>query len=112
MIVLSLLPLSALLVLCFIGWTLRKHDANSGFIGSDYVGTVTASTGYEIGLGESLVTISRRSSSSVLWWWNQETELSGKVGITADVTDKLVSTVTSFITNDDDAGYGSSRCEV
>ena len=86
-------------------------EANSGFIGSDYVGTVTdLHIGYEDALGESASYYIQGGPAIVSPdGGDQDTELSGKIGISADVTDKLgVYGELSFITNgSNDAGYGS-----
>lgn len=86
-------------------------EANSGFVGSDYVATVTdIHVGYEGALttqsdwyiqgGPAIVSIDG---------YDQETELSGKVGINVSVTDKLgVYGEFAFLTDgNEDANYGS-----
>ena len=86
-------------------------EANSGFVGSDYGGTVTdIHVGYESSLtsksdwyiqgGPAIVAIDGE---------DQETELSGKVGINVSVTDKLgVYGEVAFLTDgDEDANYGT-----
>ena len=86
-------------------------EANSGFIGSNYVGTVTDfHVGYEDALGEAASYYIQGGPAIVAPdGGDQDTELSGKIGISADVTDKLgVYGELSFITDgSDDAGYGS-----
>ena len=80
-------------------------EANSGFIGSDYVGTATdAHVGIEGGglyvqAGPALLSPDGGET---------EVELSGKAGGSVDVTDALsVYGEVSFITGDDDNGYGT-----
>ena len=86
-------------------------EANSGFVGSDYSGTITDlhvgfdgalgdKAGYYIQGGPAVVAIDGE---------DQETELSGKVGLTAQASDKLgVYGEISVLTNgDDDANYGT-----
>ena len=85
-------------------------ETNAGWSGSDYVGAATdlhiglegytGNVGYYIQGGPAIVAPDGG---------DQDTELSGKIGLSADVTDKLgVYGELSFITNgSDDAGYGS-----
>ena len=85
-------------------------EANSGFTGSDYEGTVTeAHVGYDGPLGESAGYYVQAGPA----WVSEDgepvdTELSGKVGIGVDLSESVnVYGELAFITTDDDNGYGT-----
>ena len=86
-------------------------EANSGFVGSDYLGTVTdIHVGYEGSLNSQSDWYIQGGPAVVsIDGGDEDTELSGKVGINVSVTDKLgVYGEVSFLTNgDEDANYGS-----
>jgi|TARA_B100000902_G_scaffold82458_1_gene87047 hypothetical protein len=85
-------------------------EANSGFTGSDYNSTVTDfhvgyegpvgdNAGYYVQAGPALVSVDGAET---------DTELSGKAGIGVDVSENVnVYGEVSFITADDDNGYGT-----
>jgi len=80
-------------------------EANSGFIGSDYVGTATdvhvgvEGAGWYVQAGPALLSPDGDDT---------EVELSGKAGGSVGLTDALsVYGEVSFITGDDDNGYGT-----
>ena len=86
-------------------------EANSGFVGSDYSGTVTdlhvgyegdigSSAGYYVQAGPAIVAIDGEGT---------ETEFSGKAGLGVDVSDAVnVYGEVSFLTDgDNDNGYGT-----
>ena len=85
-------------------------EANSGWTGSDYSGTTTdAHVGYEGTLGESASWYVQGGASVVAPdGGDADTVPSGKAGIGVAVTDALgVYGEVSFITGDDDTGYGT-----
>ena len=85
-------------------------EANSGFTGSDYDGTVTEThVGYEGDLGETAGWYIQAGPAFVAADGEAvETELSGKVGVGVDVTESInVYGEVSFITDEDDNGYGT-----
>ena len=86
-------------------------EANSGFVGSDFSGTVTdLHVGYEGDLGESAGYYVQGGPAIVaIDGEDQETEFSGKVGVTADVSDNVgIYGEVAFLTNgDEDANYGT-----
>lgn len=85
-------------------------EANSGFTGSEYNGTVTEThVGYEGGLGENAGYYVQAGPAFVAADGEDvETELSGKAGIGVDVTERVnVYGEISFITDEDDNGYGT-----
>ena len=86
-------------------------EANSGFVGSDYSGTITdLHVGYEGNLGDSAGYYIQGGPAFVaIDGLDQETELSGKVGLTAQASQKLgVYGEIAILTNgDDDANYGT-----
>jgi len=86
-------------------------ESNSGFVGSDYSGTVTdLHVGYEDSLGESAAWYLQAGPAIVaIDGEDTETELSGKVGIGTDITENLnLYGEVAFITDgSDDANYGT-----
>ena len=85
-------------------------EANSGFTGSDYSGTVTEThVGYEGDLGESAGYYVQAGPAFVAAdGQDLDTELSGKAGVGVDVTENVnVYGEISFITGEDDNGYGT-----
>ena len=87
-------------------------EANSGFTGTDYEGTVTEThVGYEGPLGEKAGYYVQAGPAFVSPdGGDASTELSGKAGIGVDVTENInVYGEVSFITVDgsDDNGYGT-----
>jgi hypothetical protein len=85
-------------------------EANSGFVGSDYQGTVTdAHVGYEGPLGESAAWYIQGGPALVSPDGAEtEVEFSGKGGASVALTDALsLYGEVSFITGDDDTGYGT-----
>ena len=85
-------------------------ENNTGFTGSDYDGTVTEThVGYESGLGESAAWYIQAGPAFVAADGEDlETEISGKVGVGADVSDNVnVYGEVGFITGEDDNGYGT-----
>ena len=85
-------------------------EANSGFTGSDYSGTVTEThVGYEGDLGESAGYYVQAGPALVAADGEDlNTELSGKAGVGVDVTDNVnIYGEISFITDDNDNGYGT-----
>jgi hypothetical protein len=85
-------------------------EANSGFVGSDYSGTVTDfAVGYEGDLGESSAWYIQGGPALVSPdGAESEVEFSGKGGASVSLTDALsVYGEISFITGDDDTGYGT-----
>ena len=85
-------------------------EANSGFTGSEYNGTVTEThvgyegplgdnAGYYVQAGPALVSVDGEDTN---------TELSGKAGIGVDVSENVnVYGEISFLTADDDNNYGT-----
>ena len=87
-------------------------ENNAGFVGSDYSGATTefhvgyegdlgSDAGYYVQAGPALVSVDGEDTT---------TELSGKVGVTADLTERLSAYgEVAFITIDgnDDNGYGT-----
>ena len=85
-------------------------EANSGWVGSDYSGTVTeahvgyegelsSTAGYYVQAGPAFVSPDGDAT---------ETELSGKAGVGVDVAENVnIYAEISFITSDDDNGYGT-----
>ena len=85
-------------------------EANSGFTGSDYNGTVTEThLGYEGDLGESAGYYVQAGPAFVAAdGESTETELSGKAGVAVGVTESVeIYGEISFITDEDDNGYGT-----
>ena len=85
-------------------------EANSGFVGSDYSGTVTEThIGYEGDLGESAGYYVQTGPAFVAADGEDlNTELSGKAGVGIDITENVeVYGEISFITGEDDNGYGT-----
>ena len=85
-------------------------EANSGFTGSDYNGTVTEThVGYEGDLGESAGYYVQAGPAFVAAdGESTETELSGKAGVAVGVTESVeIYGEISFITDEADNGYGT-----
>ena len=85
-------------------------EANSGFVGTDYAGTATdLHVGYEGALGESAGYYVQAGPTIVSPdGGDADTEFSGKAGLGYDLTDALnVYGEVSFITGEDDNGYGT-----
>lgn len=85
-------------------------ENNAGFTGSDFDGSVTElHVGYEGDLGESAAYYVQAGPAFVSPDGEEtETELSGKAGVGVDLTEQLeVYGEVSFITGDDDNGYGT-----
>ena len=85
-------------------------EANSGFVGSDYEGTVIEThVGYEGDLGESAGYYIQAGPAFVSEdGGDNDTELSGKAGITVAATERVdIYGEISFITADGDNGYGT-----
>ena len=85
-------------------------EANSGWAGSDYEGTVTElHVGYEGELGESAGWYAQAGPAIVSPDGEESsTEFSGKVGVGVELTERLEAYgEISFITGDDDTGYGT-----
>ena len=85
-------------------------EANSGWVGSDYEGTVTeAHVGYEGALGESAGWYIQAGPALVSPDGEEtETEFSGKTGASVALSESLSAYgEISFITGDDDNGYGT-----
>jgi hypothetical protein len=85
-------------------------EANSGFVGSDYQGTVTdAHVGYEGPLGETAGWYIQGGPALVSPDGAEtEVEFSGKGGASVSLTDALsLYGEVSFITGDNDTGYGT-----
>lgn len=85
-------------------------EANSGFTGSDYDGTVTEThLGYEGDLGESAGYYVQAGPAFVSPDGEDlNTELSGKAGVSVGVTESVeIYGEISFITDEDDNGYGT-----
>ena len=85
-------------------------EANSGFVGSDYSGTVTEThVGYEGDLGESAGYYVQAGPALVNVDGEElNTELSGKAGVSVAVTERVdVYGEISFITDEADNGYGT-----
>ena len=85
-------------------------EANSGFTGSDYSGTVTEThVGYEGDLGDSAGYYVQTGPAFVAADGEDlNTELSGKAGVGVDVTENVnLYGEISFITGEDDNGYGT-----
>ena len=85
-------------------------EANSGFTGSDYSGTVTEThVGYEGDLGDSAGYYVQTGPAFVAADGEDlNTELSGKAGVGVDVTENVnIYGEVSFITGEDDNGYGT-----
>jgi outer membrane autotransporter protein len=84
-------------------------EANSGWVGSDYSGTVIDNhVGYEGALGESSSWYVQGGPAIVaVDGEDSELELSGKAGLGVDLTESLSAYgEVSFLTGDDDNGYG------
>lgn len=85
-------------------------EANSGFTGSDYEGTTTeAHVGYEGDLGSNAGYYVQAGPAFVSEDGGEtDTELSGKAGVSLAVSDAVeVYGEISFITDEDDNGYGT-----
>ena len=86
-------------------------EANSGFVGSDYGGTITdLHVGYEGDVGKSASYYVQGGPAIVaIDGEDQETEFSGKVGLGASVSERVsVYGEISFLTDgEDDANYGT-----
>ena len=85
-------------------------EANSGFTGSDYDGSVIEThVGYEGALGDNAGWYVQTGPAFVSEdGGDNETELSGKAGIGVELTESLeVYGEVSFITDEDDNGYGT-----
>ena len=85
-------------------------EANSGFTGSDYTGTVTEThVGYEGDLGENAGYYVQAGPAFVSEDGGEtDTELSGKAGVSVAVTERVeVYGEISFITDEDANGYGT-----
>ena len=85
-------------------------EANSGWAGSDYSGTVTdAHVGYEGALGDSAAWYIQGGPALVAIDGEEtETEFSGKTGASVALTESLSAYgEVSFITGDDDNSYGT-----
>ena len=85
-------------------------EANSGFVGSDYEGTVTEThVGYEGDLGENAGYYVQAGPAFVSEdGEGTDTELSGKAGVSVAVTESVeIYGEISFITDEDDNGYGT-----
>jgi hypothetical protein len=85
-------------------------EANSGFVGSDYQGTVTdAHVGFESPIGESSAWYIQGGPAIVSPDGEEtEVEFSAKVGASAGLTESLsLYGELSMITGEDDNGYGT-----
>ena len=87
-------------------------EANSGFVGSDYAGTITdIHVGYEDSVGESASFYVQAGPAvvSIDGAESNETEFSGKTGIGVDVSKSInVYGEISFLTNgEEDNNYGT-----
>ena len=85
-------------------------ESNSGFTGSDFTGAVTEThVGYDGSIGERSSFYVQAGPAFVAEDGEAtETELSGKAGIGVDVTESInVYGEVSFITDEDDNGYGT-----
>jgi len=85
-------------------------EANSGFVGSDYVGTVTdVHVGYEGDLSESASWYIQGGPALVaIDGEDLETEFSGRLGAEVAVTEKLdLYGEFTLLTGDDDTLYGT-----
>ena len=85
-------------------------EANSGFVGTDYEGTVIEShVGYEGDLGESAGYYVQVGPAFVSEdGGDTDTELSGKAGVSVAVSERVeVYGEISFITDDGDDSYGT-----
>ena len=86
-------------------------ESNSGFVGSDYSGTVTdLHVGYEDSLGESAAWYIQAGPAIVaIDGEDTETELSGKVGIGTDITENLnlYGEISLLTDGDEDNNYGT-----
>ena len=85
-------------------------EANTGWVGSDYEGTVIEShVGYEGDLGENAGYYIQAGPAFIAEdGESTDTELSGKVGVSADVSERVeVYAELSFITDEDANGYGT-----
>jgi len=85
-------------------------EANSGWVGSDYAGTVTeAHVGYNGELGEDASWYVQGGPALVAPDGDDtEAEFSGKAGAAIALSDALSAYgEVSFITGDDDTGYGT-----
>lgn len=86
-------------------------EANSGFVGSDYAGTITdLHVGYEGALGESAAWYVQGGPAIVSPdGGDTDTEFSGKAGLSAGLTERLSAYgEVSFLTQDSaDTNYGT-----
>ncbi len=85
-------------------------EANSGFVGSDYSGTVTDfHVGFEGDLGENAGWYVQGGPAVVaIDGVDSETEFSGKTGASISLTESLSAYgEVSFITGEDDNNYGT-----
>ena len=85
-------------------------EANSGWTGSNYGGTTTeAHVGYEGDLSETASYYVQAGPAFISEDGEAtETELSGKAGVGFDVSENVeVYAEISFVTSDDDNGYGT-----
>ena len=85
-------------------------EANAGWTGNDYTGATTdVHIGYEGTIGESGAAYYVQGGPAIIAadGVDTETEFSGKAGIGVPVTDAVgVYGEVSFVTGDDDNGYG------
>ena len=85
-------------------------EANSGFVGSDYSGTVTEThVGYEGDLGESAGYYVQTGPAFVAVDGEEvDTELSGKAGVSIAASERVdIYGEVSFLTADGDNNYGT-----
>ena len=85
-------------------------EANSGFTGSDYEGTIIEShVGYEGDLGESAGYYVQAGPAFISEdGGDTDTELSGKAGVSVALSERVdVYGEISFVTDEDDIGYGT-----
>ena len=85
-------------------------EANSGFTGSDYEGTIIEShVGYEGDLGESAGYYVQAGPAFISEdGGDTDTELSGKAGVSVALSERVdVYGEISFVTDEDDNGYGT-----
>ena len=85
-------------------------EANSGFVGSDYTGSVIEThVGYEGDLGENAGYYVQAGPAFVSEdGGDNDTELSGKAGVSVAVSERVdIYGEVSFITDSGDNGYGT-----
>ena len=107
---LAILPATLIAAAPALAGPYANIEANSGFVGSDYQGTVTEThVGYEGALGENAGWYAQAGPAIVaIDGLDTDTQFSGKAGLGVDVTENVnVYGEFSFLTADGDNNYGA-----